>query len=225
MNGFLIPKATELLTILAAFVLPLAILGPLAIGQDRTRQASSETRKMQSVAGADSSSRTESSAAPRCDTVGKKEITITCHYSASPAANPRSNREPRIVLNDAALSFKTSHDSHMHVELTFTNEGTNLISDGRSVYLAIDDDSGRNYVRRLLPHIDFRSLAPGAQQTISERLLVPALRPRHYTIRLWIPNPDPNLKFDPAHNLLLSSVGVPDPESGLNLIATFSVVH
>ena len=129
------------------------------------------------------------------------------------------------MLNNAVLLFKTSNESHMHVELTFTNEGTDSISDGRLVYLAIDDDSGRNYVRRLLPHIDFRTLVPGAQRTISERLLVPALQPRHYVIRLWIPNPDPALKFDTAHNLLLSSVGVPDPETGLNMIAAFSVVR
>jgi hypothetical protein len=225
MNGFRVSRSTEPLKILAAFVLSLAILVSGAIGQDRTRQASSEIGKMQSAAGTASNSRAESSTSPHCDTAGKKEITITCHYTASPAADSRSDKHPRIVLNDAVLSFKTNQDNHMHVELTFTNEGMNSISDSLPVYLAIDDDSGSNYVRRLLPHINLRNLAPGSQQAMSERLLVPALQPRHYIIRLWIPNPDPDLKFEPSHNFLLSSVGVPNQETGMNTIATFSVVR
>jgi len=51
----------------------------------------------------------------------------------------------------------------------------------------------------------------------------PALQPGRYFLRLWIPNPDPALKFDPARNLLLSNEGVPEPKSGLNRIATISV--
>jgi len=33
------------------------------------------------------------------------------------------------------------------------------------------------------------------------------------------------MKFDSAHNFLLSSAGVPDAKSGLNLIAKFSVTR
>jgi hypothetical protein len=223
MNGLRISKVIALLTMLAALILSLAVLASSAIAQDRVRQASSEIGKMQSASGAASSSRAETSTSPRCDTAGKNEITITCHYTASLAASPRSDREPRIVLNDAVLSFKTRNESHMHLELTFTNEGSNLTSDGPSVYLAIDDDSGRNYVRRRLPHTDFRNLAPGAPRTFSERLLIPALRPGHYAIRLWIPSPDPGMNSDSRHNLLLSSVGVPEKEAGFNLLATFSI--
>jgi hypothetical protein len=225
MSGFQISRAQELLTRLAAFILPLVILTSQALGGDRTRQASSQTGSLRSAPGAAGNSGAQSSASPRCETAGKQEITITCHYKALPADNPRSDKETRIVLNDAVLSFKTSNESYMHVELTFTNESTNMISDGRQIYLAIDDDSGRNYVRRLLPHIDFRNLSPGVRKTISERLLVPALQPGHYNIQLWIPSSTTELKFDPGHNFLLSSTGVANKETGLNLIATFSVVH
>jgi hypothetical protein len=225
MNRLPIPSAAELLTILAALVLPPAAIVSGALGQNWVSQGSSDPGKIQTAPGTASNSRAEYSASPHCDIAGKKEITITCHYTATPAADSRSEKHPRIVLNDAVLSFKTNQDNHMHVELTFTNEEMNSISDSLPVYLAIDDDSGSNYLRRLLPHINLRNLAPGSQQAMSERLLVPALQPRHYIIRLWIPNPDPYLKFEPSHNFLLSSVGVPNQESGMNTIATFSVVR
>lgn len=215
MNVFRFPAATGLLTILAGVCLALSISTLPATGQNAAHQASALADKTQ----------TKSSSSPHCDIAGAKAITITCHYSASPVDDPGSNREPRIVLNDAVLSFKTRDDNYMHVALTFTNDGKNAISDAHPVYLAIDDEAGNNYIRRLLPHVDFRSLLPGVQQTFSERLLAPALQPRRYIARLWIPNPDPSLKTDPAHNFLLSSAGVPDSESGLNLIANFSVTR
>jgi len=196
----------------AKLILALGIFVIPATGQDGAGHASSVPVN-------------ESFASPRCDIAGTKAIRITCHYTASPAADSGSGQEPRVVLNDAFLSFKTRDDNYMHVDLTFTNAGKNAISDARPVYLAIDDDAGSNYIRRLLPHVDFRSLAPGVPQTFSERLLAPALQPRQYIVRLWIPNPDPSMKFDPAHNFLLSSAGVPDAKSGLNLIAKFSVTR
>jgi hypothetical protein len=222
MNAFRLPTATGLLTILAGSALSLTISVSSATGQDGAHRTSSDTAKAQSTSAA---AHADSSTSPRCDISGTREITVVCHYTASPATGRRSDRQPRVVINDASLSFETNEENYMHVELTFTNEGESAISDAHPVYLAIDDEAGSNYVRRLLPHIDFRNLAPGAQQTFSERLLVPALQPRRYIARLWIPNPSPSLKSDPAHNFLLSSEGVPDSQSGLNLIAKFSVTR
>jgi hypothetical protein len=190
------------------------------MGQDGGHHTSPDTSKAQ---GAPAAAHADSSTSPRCDIAGSKEITIICHYTASPVTGAESDRQPRVVINDASLSFETGEENYMRVGLTLTNGGKNAISDAHPVYLAIDDEAGSNYIRRLLPHIDFRNLAPGAKQTFSERLLVPALQPRRYIARLWIPNPDPSLKSDPAHNFLLSSEGVPDSQSGLNLIAKFSV--
>lgn len=151
------------------------------------------------------------------------EITLACDYEAM--TTPDANGEARIVLNHADFSFKTKRDNWMRVELTFSNAGAAKMAEARQVYLAVDDAEGHNYIRRVLPHVDLRSLAPGEHQTFSDRLLIPALRPGSYVIHLWVPDPDPSLQFNSAHNLLLSSVGVPDRKTGLNTLATFTVVR
>ena len=225
MNAFQFPTAAGLLTIAAGLTLSLAISALSATGHNGAHQAPASADKTQSATGAVSGSSVQPSPSPRCDIAGTEEIKITCHYTASPVTGSGSARESRVVMNDTFLSFKTQEENYMRVELTFTNDGKSAILDAHPVYLAIDDEAGSNYVRRLLPHVDFRNLAPGAMQTFSERLLVPALQPRRYIARLWIPNPAPSLKSDPAHNFLLSSEGVPDSQSGLNLIAKFSVTR
>ena len=62
----------------------------------------------------------------------------------------------------------------MKIGLTITNRGPGAISEARIVYIAIDGDDGKNYLRRPLPHVDLSKIAP--QQTIaySETLLSPA---------------------------------------------------
>ena len=109
----------------------------------------------------------------------------------------------------------------MHVELTFTNDSDMKIAEKRTIYIALDDAKGDNHMRRPLPHVDFTKLEPGKPMTFEERLLAPAFEPGIYSISLWIPSNDAALKFDPAHNFLLSDEGVPDTESGLNRIAKF----
>ena len=166
-----------------------------------------------------------SEGAPRCETTGGKEITISCDYTALPVETGQSEGEPRIALNHAALSFKTNRDNWMRLALTFTKLDGAPISEARTVYLAVDDDSGHNFIRRALPHVDLRSLTPGQKAEFSERLLIPVLAPGHYQIELWIPSADPSLKFNATHNFLVSSFGVADKKSGLNRIATFSVAR
>jgi hypothetical protein len=161
--------------------------------------------------------------APRCEIAGKNEITIVCEYSAISSHAAIPSGEPKIVLNRAFLSFKTNTESQMRVELTFTNAEATQVSSARSVYLAIDDDSGQNYVRRVLPHIDLRKLTQDQPSAFSERLLTAAFQPGHYIIKLWIP--DPSEMFNPVHNWLLSSNGVPDRATGLNIVAKFTVAR
>jgi hypothetical protein len=91
------------------------------------------------------------------------------------------------------------------------------------VYIALDDEAGQNHLRRPLPHVDFKKVIPGEPMTFTDRFLAPALRPGCYFVRLWIPSLDPDLKFDAAHNFLLSNQNVSDATSGLNEIATISV--
>jgi len=160
---------------------------------------------------------------PRCQITGKDVITITCTYTATPRAARTSKRDLGVALNRAKLSLKTDDANDMQVELTFTNTGSAQIADALTVYLAIDDDAANNYVRRVLPSVDFRKLTHGTPLSFSETLRIAAFPPGHYTIHLWIPDPDPALKFDPAHSFLLSSVGVANPATGLNVVAHFTV--
>jgi len=178
----------------------------------------------QDASHAATSAQTKSTDAVPCHAEGS-EITLACDYAAIATPTGEASGEARIVLNHADFSFKTKHDNWMRVELTFSNPGAAKMAESRQVYLAVDDAEGHNYIRRPLPHADLRSLAPGERQTFSDRLLIPALRPGSYVIHLWIPDPNPSLQFNSAHNLLLSSAGVPDRKTGLNTLATFTVVR
>lgn len=158
---------------------------------------------------------------PQCETKGTGEITISCSYSVTSIPSQESTT-PRVVLNRALISFEPSDESHMHVKLTFTNDTNAKIAEKRTIYLAFDDAKGQNHMRRPLPHVDFTKLEPGKPMTFEETLLAPAFQPGSYSISLWIPSNEAALKFNPAHNLLLSNEGVPDTESGLNQIAKFT---
>jgi hypothetical protein len=164
------------------------------------------------------------SAPSRCETAGRQQITIMCDYAATPRAPSDDGKTTRIVLNRILISFEPTDESHMHVNLTFTNGGTTRISRAHTAYLVIDDDAGQNHVRRVLQQVDFRKIAPRQRLAFSEWLLISSFRPGHYTIYLWIPDPDPSLKFISSRNFLLSSVGVADPQTGLNALASFTVM-
>ena len=163
-------------------------------------------------------------AGPQCETTGTTEVTISCSYSPSTAATAPDSSTPRVMVDRAEISFAPSTESHMHIELTFTNDTGAKIAERRTVYLAFDDAKGENHMRRPLPHVDFTRLEPGKPMKFEEVLLAPAFEPGLYTISLWIPSNEDALKFKPAHNFLLSSEGVPDAESGLNRIAKFTAI-
>ena len=159
----------------------------------------------------------------QCDTVGREEITIMCEYAATRHASAEDVKTSPIVLNRIMISFEPTEESRMHVNLTFTNRGSKRISDAYTPYLVIDDDAGQNHVRRVLQQVDFRKIAPGQRFSFSDWLLIASFRPGHYTIYLWIPDPDPSLKYSASHNFLLASIGVADPQTGLNILASFTV--
>ncbi len=160
--------------------------------------------------------------APQCNVKGNTEITITCDYSPAPNGTAQI-AGARIALNHASFFFDTGQDSHMKIGLTITNRGTDAISEARIVYIAIDGADGKNYLRRALPGVDLSKVGALQTVTFSEILLAPAFPRGTYTIHLWIPSSEVSLKFDPAHNLLLNNIGVPDSVTGLNTLATFTV--
>jgi hypothetical protein len=168
--------------------------------------------------------RTEPQAsAPQCEAIGTGDLTITCAYTACSSVDADSRTAPRIILNRAVISFIPSNESLMRVQLTFTNDSRSKIADQRTVYLAIDEEKGENHMRRSLPHVDLTKLEPGKPTKFQETLLAPAFSRGQYIVSIWIPSSDPSLKFDPTHNFLLSSNGVPEPGTGLNQIAKFAV--
>jgi hypothetical protein len=127
------------------------------------------------------------------------------------------------MLDRFEISFGARKAGEMRAELTFTNCGSSPISEARTVYLAVDDDMGRNYLRRILRQVDLRKLGPGESFTFSSSFVAGTFMPGHYIFHLWIPSPEQALKFDSRYNLLLASDGVPDRSTGLNVLAGFTM--
>jgi hypothetical protein len=111
----------------------------------------------------------------------------------------------------------------MRVELAFKNVGEVWVQDLRTVYIEFDDEAGRNYIRRPLPSVDLRQIAPGEVKKFSDVFLAPSLRPNRYIVQLWIPSSDAAIRFDRSRDFLLSGAGVSEKSTGLNRIATITV--
>jgi len=197
---------TQAHTVLA--VLVVVFIAPAAAQKGETSQ--------RQVNEASALSRTHRPSRPQCETKSQEQIVITCNYSPASGSSSPDKRNPRIAMTRAVISFRPDDASNLRAEVTFKNTGTVRSSDVRTVYLEIDDNAGNNYIRRSLPTVDFRRLSPGKAVTFSEQLRVSAFPPGRYTIALWIPSSEPALKFNPAHNFLISSAGAPDPRTGLN---------
>ena len=155
-----------------------------------------------------------------CEGQGTSEVKFDCSYAVTRVGD---DREPKLALVHATIKFAPHDESHMRVDLTFRNVGQTTLAETRVVYIEFDDDAGRNYIRRPLPHIDLQKVAPGQTKTFGDVLLVPALRPRHYLIRLWIPSADPTLKFDSSSNFLLGNTRMPEEKTALNRIGAITI--
>jgi len=201
----------------------LAALGWLLFAAFPSIQPAQTPAPSQALASPRNQADAQSGAEPRCTIAGKREISIACDYSPAPAGSAAHDGDPLIALNHAELSFKTKGDHWVKLALTFTRLNDSPLAESRLVYIEIDDENGRNFIRRPLPAVNLAGLAVGQPVRFEQWLLFPALQPGHYRIKLWIPSNDPALKFKAAHNLLIGSVGVPDPKSGLNMIAAFTV--
>ncbi len=161
---------------------------------------------------------------PTCQAIGKIVIKIDCTYAASGAVGASEEQKaPQILLSHAVITFQPVHESHMRIELTFTNKGQVALTESRTVYVEFDGPSGRNYIRRPLPHVDLQKLIPGAMMTFNDQFLAPSLSPGRYLVWLWIPSLDAALKFDARHNFLLGDTEMADSTNGLNRIATVLV--
>ena len=154
-----------------------------------------------------------------CQATGKAAVKVNC-ADASPSAirGSEERKAPQILLSHAVITFQPVHESHMQIELTFTNKGKVPVTERQTVYIEFDDAVGQNHIRRPLPHVDLQKLAPGATTTFTDQFLAPWLRPGRYFVWLWIPSVDVVHKFDVQYNLLLGNSGMADSTNGLNRI-------
>jgi hypothetical protein len=157
-----------------------------------------------------------------CEGSGRAEITLDCRYSAA-AVRGRNSNTPQIALERAFIQFRPRDGSHMQVELAFKNVGEVRVQDLRTVYIEFDDEAGRNYIRRPLPSVDLRQIAPGEVKKFSDVFLAPSLRPNRYIVQLWIPSSDVSVRFDRSRDFLLSGAGASERATGLNRIAAITV--
>ena len=73
----------------------------------------------------------------------------------------------QIALTRVAIRFHPEEESRMQVDLTFTKLGSSVFNEKRIVYIEVDDVNGNNYIRRPLPHVDFRELAARNVENVS----------------------------------------------------------
>lgn len=211
----------KLATLIFAILTVRAALLSSASGQDPSTLA--ERKPPPSISRPPSQGSDKSVVGPQCEVTQAEEMTILCTYAPAPPPSSGPKDAVRIVLNRAKLSFETDHESHMLVELEFTNEGRTRLLSVPTLSLAIDGDTGRNLVRRGLPHVDLSKIQSGERLGFSDRFLVGAFPSGHYTISLLISNSGSSPGSNPANLILLSNSGVADASTGLNRIADFTV--
>src|SRR5262249_46349166 len=143
---------------------------------------------------------TQNDQGPRCQASPGKAISIACNYTPLPAASSEEPSSPKIALDRAQLSIGNGDGQTSTIRLRFTNIDFARVAESRIVYIQIDDEAGRNYVRRPLSSVKLDAIAPGQSLDFSQTYLFPAFEPGSYIVRLWIPSSDPKSKFDASKN-------------------------
>ena len=157
-----------------------------------------------------------------CQATTAKELILDCSYRAGTGAFVSS---PHLRLVHASLSFEVKGENYMSLSLQIANEDTVRLAERRTAFIEIDDTKGNNYLRRPLPHTDLGLVEPGETRTFSEKLLVGSFLPGDYFIFLWIPSSETDQTHNSKQNFLLGGESVASPDSGLNRLAQFKVIH
>lgn len=181
--------------------------------------AAQDTQKAPETAPANTTSATS----PKCEVAGTRQLHIVCEFTPVKEESFPPGSAGLVAITYAELTFGTRDENWANITLKLMKLNDAAFSEEHLVYLEIDDDAGNNYIRRLLPGVKLSALAAGKPGEFTEHILFPALRPGHYEVKLWMPSAEPKNKFSPAHNLLVSSIGVGDEATGLNRLAAFSV--
>lgn len=157
----------------------------------------------------------------KCKVVTKHEVDLDCSFEAAPH---EAAQGPQIWLKRVSLSFEVNDENYLNMRLQLANPGARRFLERRSVYLEINDARGKNYLRRLLPHVDLTSIQPEESRAFDEKLLVAALLPGDYTISLWIPSSQSGQTYDRTQNYLLVGKGIANTDTGLNDLAQLTVL-
>jgi hypothetical protein len=159
-----------------------------------------------------------------CATTGQRVITITCAYPSGPGSAAQNNGLP-IAIKNFMVSFNPKEEGPITIELTFANVGNEAVQHARPVYLAVDDEEGKNYFRRELKEVDLANIASGQTMTFREEQLIAAFPQGHYFFHLWMPSNELAQTFDFRYNALLANEGLAETGSGLDRLADFTVVR
>jgi len=157
-----------------------------------------------------------------CQVTTAKELILDCPYRPGTGAVVGS---PHLRLIHASLSFEVKGENYMSLSLQIANEDTFRLAEQRTVFIEVDDTKGNNYLRRPLPHTDLGLVGPGQTRTFSEKVLVGSFQPGDYIIFLWIPSAETGQTYNSKKNFLLGGESVAIPDSGLNKLAQFKVIH
>lgn len=132
---------------------------------------------------------------------------------------------PAISLTKVQLDAPLTPGSTRNLILYFQNTGYSRLFSPKPVYFVLADAAGNRLSSSVFAPIrisyDLRTLASGGGQgSASVRIPVPSTLPvgLGYQAALWIPDDDRMLATIPEYNYLLNNQGVPNVQTGINIL-------
>jgi hypothetical protein len=135
---------------------------------------------------------------------------------------------PAISLVHASLNTPLFPGSASELTLIFRNTGYSRLFTKVPVYFVVTDATGKplspDIFRPVRIPIDLTQLEGNdGERSIRTRIYVPPslALDQTYKAALWLPDPDEKLRSIPEYNYLLNNKGVPNEETGLNVLFPF----
>ena len=127
----------------------------------------------------------------------------------------------RLVLKSATFVGSVNRGSSFGVSVTLKNDGYGRIYNPRTAYLTLKSSTSR---RDIALKVDPRRWDPGATETFSEQVAVPADLPAGtYEVSLWLPDAANTLRNDPKAAIRFANNGTWNQTLGLNKLGTIQV--
>jgi hypothetical protein len=129
----------------------------------------------------------------------------------------------RLTLVEAAWPASVAPDGAVEVRLKLRNEGWARLMTSRRVVIVVDDGVKRHEARNA--EVDLRSIAPGAEATVTTRVKLESARPGKARVILRMPDAAPGLAGRPDYALRCANDDVWDPAKGDNVLGADLLVH